>query len=89
MARWAVSLRPPAQGNRAQPLVQLSSPLLAGGRLFVGTSLAELVSLDPSTGDVLGRQRLPGALSQPMMVVGGRLIMATDDGSLIAFVGEG
>jgi len=89
MARWAVSLRPPAQGNRAQPMVQLSSPLLAGGRLFVGTSLAELVSLDPSTGDVLGRQRLPGALSQPMMVVGGRLIMATDDGSLIAFVGEG
>ena len=89
MARWAVSLRPPAQGNRAQPLVQLSSPLLAGGRLFVGTSLAELVSLDPSTGDVLGRQRLPGALSQPMMVVGGRLIMATDDGSLIAFAGEG
>jgi outer membrane protein assembly factor BamB len=89
MARWAVSLRPPAQGNRAPPLVQLSSPLLAGGRLFVGTSLAELVSLDPSNGDVLGRQRLPGALSLPMILVGGRLILATDDGSLVAFVGEG
>jgi outer membrane protein assembly factor BamB len=89
LVRWAVSLRPPAQGNRAQPQVQLSSPLLAGGRLFVGTSLAELVSLDPSNGDVLTRQRLPGALSLPMMVVGGRLILATDDGSLIAFAGEG
>ncbi|MCA3338780.1 MAG: PQQ-binding-like beta-propeller repeat protein [Roseomonas sp.] len=89
MARWAVSLRPPAQGNRARPLVQLSSPLLAGGRLFVGTSLAELVSVDPSSGDVLGRQRLPAALSLPMLVVGGRLIVATDDGSLIAFAGEG
>jgi outer membrane protein assembly factor BamB len=89
LARWAVSLRPPAQGNRAQPQVQLSSPLLAGGRLFVGTSLAELVSLDPSNGDVLARQRLPGALSLPMMAVGGRLILATDDGSLIAFAGEG
>jgi outer membrane protein assembly factor BamB len=89
LARWAVSLRPPAQGNRAQPQVQLSSPLLAGGRLFVGTSLAELVALDPSNGDVLTRQRLPGALSLPMMVVGGRLILATDDGSLIAFAGEG
>ena len=88
-ARWAVSLRPPAQGNRAQPMVQLSSPLLAGGRLFVGTSLAELVSLDPSNGDVLVRQRLPGALSLPMLAVGGRLIVATDDGSLIAFAGEG
>ena len=89
LARWAVSLRPPAQGNRAAPLVQLSSPILAGGRLFVGTSLAELVSLNPSNGDVLARQRLPGALSLPMMAVGGRLILATDDGSLIAFVGEG
>jgi outer membrane protein assembly factor BamB len=89
LARWAVSLRPPAQGNRAAPLVQLSSPILAGGRLFVGTSLAELVSLDPSNGDVLARQRLPGALSLPMMAVGGRLILATDDGSLIAFAGEG
>lgn len=89
LALWAVSLRPPAQGNRAQPMVQLSSPLLAGGRLFVGTSLAELVSLDPSNGGVLARQRLPGALSLPMMVVGGRLILATDDGSLIAFAGEG
>ena len=88
-ARWAVSLRPAAQGNRAQPMVQLSSPLLAGGRLFVGTSLAELVSLDPSNGDVLARQRLPGALSLPMLAVGGRLILATDDGSLIAFAGEG
>lgn len=89
LARWAVSLRPPAQGNRARPPVQLSSPLLAGGRLFVGTSLAELVSLDPSNGDVLARQRLPGALSLPMISVGGRLILATDDGSLVAFAGAG
>jgi outer membrane protein assembly factor BamB len=40
-------------------------------------------------GEVLGRQRLPGALSLPMIVAGGRLILATDDGSLIAFAGEG
>jgi len=88
-ARWALSLRPPAQGGKPQEMVQLSSPLLAGGRLFIGTSRAELVSMDPSTGDVLGRQRLPGALSLPMMVAGGRLIVATDDGSLLAFAGEG
>lgn len=88
-ARWAVSLRPPAQGNKPQEMVQLSSPLLAGGRLFVGTSRAELVSLNPMDGEVLGRQRLPGAVSLPMIVVGGRLIVATDDGSLTAFAGEG
>ena len=88
-ARWAVSLRPPSQGGKPREAVQLSSPILAGGRLLVGTSRAELVSLDPSNGDVLGRQRLPGPLSLPMMVVGGRLFLATDDGSLIAFAGEG
>lgn len=89
LARWAVSLRPPAQGTRARPPMKLSSPLLAGGRLFVGTSLAELVSLDPSNGDVLARQRLSGPLSLPMIAVDGRLILATDDGSLIAFAGAG
>ena len=87
--RWAISLRPPAQGNRPQEIIQLSSPVLAGGRLFVGTSRAELITLNPLDGDVLGRQRLPAALSLPMIVVGGRLILATDDGSLIAFAGEG
>jgi len=88
-ARWAVSLRPPAQDGKPREAVQLSSPLLAGGRLLVGTSRAELVSLNPMDGEVLGRQRLPGALSLPMIVAGGRLILATDDGSLIAFAGEG
>lgn len=88
-ARWAVSLRPPAKDGKPQEGVQLSSPLLAGGRIFVGTSRAELITLNPMDGDVLGRQRLPGALSLPMAAVGGRLIVATDDGSLIAFAGEG
>ena len=88
-ARWAVSLRPPAQAGKPREAVQLSSPLLAGGRLLVGTSRAELLSLNPTDGEVFSRQRLPGALSLPMLVVGGRLILATDDGSLIAFVGEG
>ena len=88
-ARWAVSLRPAAQEGKPRETMQLSSPLLAGGRIFVGTSKAELMSLNPMNGDVLGRQRLPAPLSLPMIVVGGRLIVATDDGSLIAFVGEG
>jgi outer membrane protein assembly factor BamB len=88
-ARWAVSLRPPAQAGKPREAVQLSSPLLAGGRLLVGTSRAELLSLNPTDGEVFSRQRLPGALSLPMLVVGGRLILATDDGSLLAFAGEG
>ncbi|MEY4858244.1 MAG: hypothetical protein RLZZ235_411, partial [Pseudomonadota bacterium] len=62
---------------------------LAGGRLLVGTSRAELLSLNPTDGEVFSRQRLPGTLSLPMLVVGGRLILATDDGSLLAFAGEG
>jgi outer membrane protein assembly factor BamB len=88
-ARWAVSLRPPAQAGKPREAVQLSSPLLAGGRLLVGTSRAELLSLNPTDGEVFSRQRLPGTLSLPMLVVGGRLILATDDGSLLAFAGEG
>jgi len=88
-ARWAVSLRPAATEGRPREPVQLSSPILAGGRLVVGTSKAELVSVNPMNGEIMGRQRLSAPLALPMMIVGGRLILATEDGNLVAFTAEG
>lgn len=88
-ARWAVSLRPSATEGRPREPVQLSSPILAGGRLLVGTSKAELVSVNPMNGEIMGRQRLSAPLALPMIIVGGRLILATEDGNLAAFTAEG
>lgn len=87
--RWATSLRPAPRGSRPAERIALSAPVLAGGRLLVGTSRAELVSIDPSNGAVTGRTSLPGALTLQPIVAGGLLLAATDDATLIAFAGAG
>lgn len=87
--RWAVSLRPEPRGNRAPERIILSSPLLAGGRLLVGTSRAELVALDPATGSVTGRTPLPAGLTLQPAIAGNLLLAATDDATLVALAGAG
>ncbi|MBR0679855.1 PQQ-binding-like beta-propeller repeat protein [Roseomonas eburnea] len=87
--RWAVSLRPEARGNRPQERINLSSPVLAGGRLLVGTSREELVALDPASGAVQGRTPLPGGLSLQPAIAGNLLLAATDDATLLALAGGG
>ncbi|CAH0303999.1 PQQ-binding-like beta-propeller repeat protein [Roseomonas sp. CECT 9278] len=87
--RWATSLRPPARGSRPQERIGLSAPVLAGGRLLVGTTGDELVAIDPATGAVAGRISLPGALTLQPIVAGNLLVAATDDATLVAFAGAG
>ena len=87
--RWAVSLRPPPRGNRPQERIGLSSPVLAGGRLFVGTSRSELLTLDPASGEVTGRTSLPEGLALQPIVAGNLLLAATEDATLVAFGGGG
>ncbi len=85
--RWATSLRPAARGNRRPDPVNLSGPVLAGGRLFVGTSLSELVAIDPASGEVLSRTELPAGMTLQPAVAGGLLLAATDNATLVAFAG--
>jgi outer membrane protein assembly factor BamB len=87
--RWATSLRPPAEGGKPPARVELSSPLLAGGRLLVGTSASELVSIDPTNGEVAARLPLPAGLTLQPIVAGGLLLATTDDATLLAFSGGG
>ena len=85
--RWVTSLRPEPRGNRPPERIQLSSPVLAGGRLLVGTGREEIVSIDPLTGTVQGRTSLSGGVTLQPIVVGNMLIAATDAADLVAFSG--
>lgn len=87
--RWATSLRPPARGSRPRPRILLSSPVLAGGRLLVGTDRSELVAIEPANGEVLGRTSMPGSVTLQPIVAGNLLIAATDDATLVALAGAG
>lgn len=85
--RWAISLRPEPRGNRRPDPINLSGPVLAGGRLFVGTSRSELVAIDPANGAVLQRQSLPAGMTLQPAVAGGLLLASADDATLLAFTG--
>lgn len=87
--RWVTSLRPERRGSRPPEPVQLASPVLAGGRLLVATSRAELVALDPTSGSITGRQRLPGPATLQPGVAGDKLFLATDEATLVALRGGG
>ena len=87
--RWVSSLRPERRGSRPPEPVQLASPVLAGGRLLVATSRGELVALDPASGSVNGRQRLPGPATLQPGVAGDTLFLATEEATLVAMRGGG
>lgn len=87
--RWATSLRPAPEGNKPAARVELSSPILAGGRLLVGSSASALVSLDPSSGEVTARLPLSAGLTLQPIVAGGVLLATADDATLLALSGGG
>lgn len=87
--RWATSLRPAARGSRPPERILLSSPVLAGGRVLVGTGRGEIVAIDPASGAVTGRTPMPGSVTLQPIVTGNLLVAATDDATLVALAGAG
>ncbi|MCS6932074.1 MAG: PQQ-binding-like beta-propeller repeat protein [Acetobacteraceae bacterium] len=79
--RWVAD---PAGGGRG---AVRAAPLLAGGRLIVPGTDSLALLLDPADGTLAGTLRLPGPVLQPMAVAGGRLVMLTEDGTLVAYAG--
>jgi outer membrane protein assembly factor BamB len=78
---WQFSLGGPVDG----------SPVLAGGVLYAATDpsvgRARLVALDATGGRVLLDAALPGGTAAAPLVVGGRVIVATRGGDLVAYDG--
>lgn len=87
--RWITDLDTAAVGEggrRDEDEVTIwSSPVVAGGRLIVPGSPSTALELDPTTGQLLGRLRLPGPVTLPAAIAGDQLLVLTDDGTLAAF----
>lgn len=86
--RWVRDLRPAARGNRPPPRSRWCPPVLAGGRLLIAGSRAELLSIDPSTGEITDRRGLPSSVSWQPAVIGDLLLVATDNATLVALRGS-
>ncbi|MDB5315026.1 MAG: dehydrogenase [Rhodospirillales bacterium] len=80
--RWVTGIAPAAAANRAPGL--LAPPVLASGRLYVGTSGGELVALNPMDGTIVGRQRMPGGVTIQPAIAGDTMFVVTDDATLVA-----
>ena len=62
-----------------------TGPVLAGDRLLVSGSDGEALAVSPYTGQMLGRQSMPDAVSLPPIVADGSIYFLTDDAELVSY----
>ncbi|HVG47374.1 MAG TPA: PQQ-binding-like beta-propeller repeat protein [Rubellimicrobium sp.] len=79
---WRVPL-PQAEHRRG--VTAFYGPVLAGGRLIVGSSDGQLHQFDPTAGAALGAVALPSGAASAPVVAGSALYIVTEDGRLNAF----
>ncbi|WP_043360661.1 PQQ-binding-like beta-propeller repeat protein [Belnapia sp. F-4-1] len=85
--RWIASLQRFKDEKRRRDPIQWAAPVLAGGRLLVAGSNAQLVEVDPSNGEIAGRVRLPDGVMLPPAVAGGVMYVLTEDAVVAALQG--
>ncbi len=61
-----------------------AAPMLAGNRLVVSSNTGEVLSLSPYTGEVLGRDKLPGGATASAAIAANALFFLTDSAKLIS-----
>lgn len=83
--RWVSQLQRFLDQDKRRDLIKWNGPVLAGNRLLVTSSHGYALSLSPYTGEVLSGIELPAGSSTPPIVVGGTLILLTDEGELVAY----
>lgn len=79
---WRTAL---PQAERRRGVTAFHGPLLAGGRLIVGSSDNGLLLLDPASGALQGTVPLPDGAASAPVAAGGTLYVVTEDGRLNAF----
>ncbi|MGG5808976.1 PQQ-binding-like beta-propeller repeat protein [Falsiroseomonas sp. CW058] len=82
--RWVRELDAAPEGGRRGEPAQFGPPLVAGGRILVPSSRAELLMLDPAGGAVAGRVPLSAGVTLPGAVAQDTLVLLGDDGTLMA-----
>lgn len=83
--RWVRSMPRFEDPEDREGLITWTGPVLAGDRLILAGSNAEVLSVSPYTGDLLGRVELSDPVSIPPVVARGTLFIFTDDADLIAW----
>lgn len=83
-ARWVTPLPRFRDEQRRRDQILWTGPVLIGDRLVAAGSLGQAIAVSPYTGAIIGRQRLPAAVSVPPIVAAGTLLVLTDDATIVA-----
>lgn len=83
--RWLTPIGLYSDPKRRDGRITWSGPVLAGDRLIVSGSNGRAVALSPYTGDIIGEQRMPDAVSLAPVIANATLYFLTDEARLIAY----
>jgi outer membrane protein assembly factor BamB len=81
---WVTQLPQFEDEEKKKDTIHWIGPVLAGGRLLLGSSNGLLVAVNPSTGEIAGQQNLSGPVATAPSVAGGTVYVVTDDATLVA-----
>lgn len=83
--KWITQLRQwEDEEDRTDPVTWVG-PVLAGDRLIMASSLGDILSVSPYTGEVLGKVDAGSGVRISPIVVDGTLLILTDSGTLQAY----
>lgn len=81
---WSTPLRAFEDEDYREDPIGYGGPVLAGGRLIVTSTLGQVLTFDPITGEAVQTLSLSGATALGPVVANGTVYVVTDGGSLVA-----
>lgn len=81
---WVSQLEKFEKAEKKRGRITYSGPLVASGKIVIVSSKGELISIDPQTGNELGRLKLGDAVYIEPIAIDDKLIVLTDEARLIA-----
>ncbi|MFT5181082.1 MAG: outer membrane protein assembly factor BamB [Alphaproteobacteria bacterium] len=83
--RWLTPIGLFEDPKKRRGRINWSGPVLAGDRLIVSGSHGVALSLSPYTGEIIGEQEMPDAVSLPPAIANQTLYFLTDEARLVAY----
>ena len=83
--RWVTQLERWRNEKKKTGGIEWFGPVLAGERLILVSSESRMVTVAPTTGEIIGTTRLKSSAYLPPVVANGVLYILTDDGTLTAY----
>lgn len=85
LVRWITEMPSFKNPKHERGPILWHGPLLAGGRLLLAGDNGELASVEPTSGAILERRRLPGPAALAPVVADATLLLLLRDGTLTAW----